>query len=676
MAAEQLELGTDPKALPFLKWVGGKRKLVPTIRALMPTKYNRYMEPFVGGGALFFDVAPDAERHGAAYLGDINEELLTAYYGVQHHTDTVLELLYEHQQRHIQLGKTYFKEMRAHPWSVEGPDFVAARTIYLNKTCFTPGAMVLTDAEEYVPIEEVRGGQRLWSGNVVEQTLKQWYSGKIVRIHGSGVPFTLSVTADHPVMAIPGRPVGARSDKRTAEQMLSEMKLTPAGELRVNDYLLTPRQSAHVEPVPWRAMWDSITVATQAKDIKFKIGNEEAFARLIGYYAAQGHIIRQYGTASGIGLCFNSSKTEHIQDAVDTLRSVFPGVHVQVDDFSQRGEGQKVQVAVTSVKVGRFMELLVPGQSWATKPSRRRSKRLSVALMVAAPRLQLEILKGWLRGDGHCRVRGNRAELVGTCSVLPLARQLYRMAQRCDLRPSWRLYWPGGNEMAVVSFCNLSEVQKLGFATDVPIARVSPHRKVVGDYVATRIRDVVALEYEGFVHNLEVSNDKLLCVDGVVSHNCFNGLYRVNKKGVFNTPMGRYDAPRIWDPVGVRACASVLKRAAAEYHVGNYQSIYNKAEKGDFVYFDPPYDGVSATANFTGYDKEGFGEEQQTKLAELFQELTDDGVYCMLSNSDTPLIRKLYADHPIRVVSRPGSVSSNPKKRAPVNELLIRGWAW
>jgi len=284
----QLGLGLEPSCAPFLKWVGGKRQLVPQIRALMPRTYERYLEPFVGGGALFFDVAPDARRHGPAYLGDVNQELLTAYYGVQQTVEDVIKILGEHKAAH---GKEYYYQTRAADWSVCGWDTTAARMIYLNKTCF-------------------------------------------------------------------------------------------------------------------------------------------------------------------------------------------------------------------------------------------------------------------------------------------------------------------------------------------------------------------------------------------------NGLYRVNKKGKFNVTMGRYDDPAILDADGLRACAHVLERAQAEFHYGDFKSIYRVAEKGDFVYFDPPYVEVSGTANFKGYAPGGFDEEQQRKLAALFTELTDDGVYCMASNSDTPLVRELYADHPIREVSRAGSVSSKPGKRQRVGELLIRGWAW
>jgi len=158
---------------------------------------------------------------------------------------------------------------------------------------------------------------------------------------------------------------------------------------------------------------------------------------------------------------------------------------------------------------------------------------------------------------------------------------------------------------------------------------------------------------------------------------CFNGLYRVNKKhGTFNVPMGRYKDPTILDEPGLRAASAVLNRAEAEFHTCDFEHVHRQAEKGDFVYFDPPYAPTSDTANFVGYTQEGFGEPEQRKLAEVFRDLTDDGIYCILSNSDTPLVRELYADFPIREVKRSGAISSKASKRGPVTELLIRGWVW
>lgn len=158
---------------------------------------------------------------------------------------------------------------------------------------------------------------------------------------------------------------------------------------------------------------------------------------------------------------------------------------------------------------------------------------------------------------------------------------------------------------------------------------------------------------------------------------CFNGLWRVNAAGKHNVPFGRYaERPQICDAENLRACHRALAGAGRELHCCSFEKIYNQCEKHDLVYFDPPYVPVSKTASFTAYGPDAFGEDQQRRLAELFTELSDDGVYCILSQSDAPLVRELYGDYPMRVVSRSGSISSNVAGRGRVPELLVWSGSW
>lgn len=161
-----------------------------------------------------------------------------------------------------------------------------------------------------------------------------------------------------------------------------------------------------------------------------------------------------------------------------------------------------------------------------------------------------------------------------------------------------------------------------------------------------------------------------------INKTCFNGLYRVNKSGRFNVPFGRYENPKILDKDNLRACAQALDRAGVQLHHAHFGAIERHAEKGDFVYFDSPYVPVSKTANFVGYSANGFDEAEHRKLADLFAELTSCGVKCLLSNSDTPLVRELYKDFVLHEVSRSGTMNSSIAKRGRVGELLVQGWAW
>jgi len=152
---------------------------------------------------------------------------------------------------------------------------------------------------------------------------------------------------------------------------------------------------------------------------------------------------------------------------------------------------------------------------------------------------------------------------------------------------------------------------------------------------------------------------------------CFNGLWRVNRSGAFNVPIGRYTDPPICVPDALRAAHNAL--AAAELRCADYRKAVHDAKAGDFLYFDPPYDPVTATANFTSYSADGFSPDDQRALAETARELVAKGCKVMLSNSDTPFIRSIYKGFRVERVKCPRAINSNAAKRGDVDELLITG---
>jgi len=153
---------------------------------------------------------------------------------------------------------------------------------------------------------------------------------------------------------------------------------------------------------------------------------------------------------------------------------------------------------------------------------------------------------------------------------------------------------------------------------------------------------------------------------------CYNGLYRENSSGKFNVPWGKYKNPCICDELVLRADSKVLKKVKVERM--DYRNSVERAGIGDFVYLDPPYHPMSSTAYFTSYDRRKFGEEEQMELAEIFDQLSDIGVLVMLSNSDTPLIRKLYKDYRIERVHVGRAINSRTDGRGKVPELIIRNY--
>ncbi len=157
-----------------------------------------------------------------------------------------------------------------------------------------------------------------------------------------------------------------------------------------------------------------------------------------------------------------------------------------------------------------------------------------------------------------------------------------------------------------------------------------------------------------------------------LNRTCFNGLFRENSKGLFNVPIGKYKNPMICDEENLRAVSEALGKARVESRP--FEAVLDSAKTGDFVYFDPPYHPVSDTANFTSYDKAGFGETEQRRLAEVFAELDQRSVKALLSNSYTPLVRELYKGFRVGRVSARRAVNSRADRRGAVSEALVRNF--
>ncbi len=157
-----------------------------------------------------------------------------------------------------------------------------------------------------------------------------------------------------------------------------------------------------------------------------------------------------------------------------------------------------------------------------------------------------------------------------------------------------------------------------------------------------------------------------------LNRTCFNGLYRVNRKGQFNVPFGRYTNPRICDEPRLRAVHDAMQGITIAHLP--YAEAVESAKDGDFVYFDPPYDPITKTANFTAYTRHAFGPQQQRELRDTFKKLGERGVMCMLSNSDTPFIRELYGEFRIDTVMASRAISRSASGRKPVREVIVTNY--
>lgn len=155
---------------------------------------------------------------------------------------------------------------------------------------------------------------------------------------------------------------------------------------------------------------------------------------------------------------------------------------------------------------------------------------------------------------------------------------------------------------------------------------------------------------------------------------CYNGLFRVNQQGEFNTPFGRYKNPNIVNEVTLRAVSNYFNKAQITFKCTDFEESVKGIRKGSFVYFDPPYDPVSDSANFTGYDKGGFDRDEQIRLKQLCDKLNNRNVKFLLSNSATEFILDLYKDYNIAIVKAKRAINSRGDKRGEVNEVLVKNY--
>lgn len=152
---------------------------------------------------------------------------------------------------------------------------------------------------------------------------------------------------------------------------------------------------------------------------------------------------------------------------------------------------------------------------------------------------------------------------------------------------------------------------------------------------------------------------------------CYNGLYRVNSSGFFNTPYGKYKSPNIVNEVTIRALYNYFNSANIKILNDDYKVALKGLRKGAFVYFDPPYVPISTSSSFTGYTEGGFTLKHQEELKLECDKLNKRGIKFLLSNSDCDFIRDLYKDYNIKTVRAKRAINSNSLKRGEINEVLV-----
>lgn len=155
---------------------------------------------------------------------------------------------------------------------------------------------------------------------------------------------------------------------------------------------------------------------------------------------------------------------------------------------------------------------------------------------------------------------------------------------------------------------------------------------------------------------------------------CYNGLFRVNASGAFNSPYGHYRRPNIVNEQTIRGVSRYFNSCDIAFFSEDFAAVLDRVPRGGFVYLDPPYDPVSDTASFTGYNRGGFGREEQVRLKACCDALTARGVRFLLSNSATPFIRELYSSYHVSIVQARRAVNSVASRRGAIEEVLVRNY--
>jgi len=173
---------------------------------------------------------------------------------------------------------------------------------------------------------------------------------------------------------------------------------------------------------------------------------------------------------------------------------------------------------------------------------------------------------------------------------------------------------------------------------------------------------------------LELSNIQRASRIIFLNKTCYNGLFRVNSSGEFNSPFGRYKNPNIVNDVTIKAVGNYLSKNNIQILNTDYEKSLSKIRKRAFVYFDPPYDPISDSSSFTGYTKNGFDRTEQERLKKVCDKLNDKGVKFLLSNSSTEFIRDLYKDYNIFSIKAKRAINSKGNGRGETTEVLVKNY--
>jgi DNA adenine methylase len=261
----------------------------------------------------------------------------------------------------------------------------------------------------------------------------------------------------------------------------------------------------------------------------------------------------------------------------------------------------------------------------------------------------------------------------GKRQVLPEIRRYYPKRFGCYYEPflgAGAVLFDLQPNKAVVNDINrelINAYRVIAHDVDALIADLRRHRNEPSYYY--RLRDLDRTHE--FQHLTDIERASRIIF---LNKTCFNGLFRVNSHGHFNVPYGHYKNPKIVDEAVLRAISEYLNTRDIRLVNADFEEALRDATYGDFVYLDPPYDPVSDTASFTGYNLNGFGRDEQIRLKSVFDDLHRRGCRVLLSNSATAFIKELYRDYRVEIIGAARAINSDATRRGKVDEVLVMNY--
>lgn len=371
--------------------------------------------------------------------------------------------------------------------------------------CLHPDTPIRMENERLVPVKEINQGDMLHGSRIVQRVMTRvCQDEQVLSIGIQGMPDTVRVTTEHRIPRIPGRTHG-RQETRSHKELWNAIEVVPSSELKIGDYLLVPH-GGFEKDIAWH--WDVTLKGNGTRQKQVIFNPTDDIWRLLGYYAAEGYIVRsKSGNPLGINLSFSRDEEHtYVADVTRIVKDVFG-----IDTTLRWHNKGTINVYVGSAPVGKFFDYYVPGMAL--------NKRLHDDLMVLSPDKQLEILIGWMRGDGGiCYSSRNRCKLTGTSSSNDFARQMFAVAIRCGLRPSFKTR-RNSERFVTYDVCFASEdAVKLGWS--VPAKKFKSTRKIINGHHLVRITSIESELYTGVVYDLDVDKDDMFGAPFVLVHNC------------------------------------------------------------------------------------------------------------------------------------------------------------